>query len=1289
MSSDPKSPPTGGNNDRSRTPSFDDRPNPNKNLLAVPSSDSRGGSLDQQAPSDVVTLVPDHPSDEDANPLRPDPNNPEAFHVEDNRFAFTPGMLGRLLNPKSLAVFRALGGMDGLEKGLRTDRTSGLNLDEVSLDGQVTFEQATGHPDPNASIDIPVEKKENGVHVPHIGDGKHESSAFQDRLRVFGDNRLPEKKSKSLFELMWIAFKDKVLILLSCAAVISLALGIYQTVGVKHKDNTPKVEWVEGVAIVVAIVIVVCVGAGNDYQKERQFVRLNRKKEDRMVKVIRSGKSMEISVHDLLVGDVVHMEPGDMLPADGIFISGHNVKCDESSATGESDQMKKVPASEVMAQLEANAPGSHKLDPFIISGGKVLEGVGTYMVTSVGVHSSYGKIMMAFREESSATPLQMKLNDLAEAIAKLGGGSAAILFLVLFIRFLVQLKGDDSPASDKAQKFMRILITAITVVVVAVPEGLPLAVTLALAFATTRMLKDNNLVRVLRSCETMGNATTICSDKTGTLTQNRMTVVAGTIGADLRFDEKDNADVERDIHAEHEKPRESAVAKVIEILSPEYQDLLKQSIVQNSTAFEGEAGGTDTFIGSKTETALLMFARNYLGMGPVTQERVDSNIVQLIPFDSARKCMGVVIRRNGSYRLFIKGASEIVLRACTQIVVPGKEGISTTPLSEKVVEGITETINGYASRSLRTIGLLYRDFDTWPPKGAKTLPEDPAQAEFEDIFEEMTWIGIVGIQDPLRDGVPQAVAECKKAGVFVRMVTGDNVNTAKAIAAECGIYTPENGGIVMEGPTFRNLSPEEMDQKIPRLQVLARSSPEDKRILVRRLKELGHTVAVTGDGTNDGPALKMADVGFAMGIAGTEVAKEASSIILMDDNFSSIVKALMWGRAVNDAVKKFLQFQLTVNITAVLLTFITAVSSDDETSVLSAVQLLWVNLIMDTFAALALATDPPAPSILNRKPDPKSAPLITVNMWKMIIGQSIYQLAVSLVLHFAGKNILGYDDSKDKKDELKALIFNAFVWMQIFNQYNNRRLDNKFNIFEGVTRNWFFIGINLVMIGGQVMIIFVGGAAFSVTKLDGVQWAISIIIGAISLPIAVIIRLIPDQIIAKIMPRAMTGRQKPTPIIIANDSRYEWSPEFYAIRDELRFLKMIRGGRINQLRFRGKAAIQKMWPSSSKNSDVEANNNNADSQGPRSRSGSMFALALVAPSSMAFGVGRSPIEKPQPGDPDAPPFAQDISRASSPRLDEPTTPRGDESRPPVAPGIPEISPSSQPNTASPSDHPEK
>lgn len=1179
--------------------------------------------------------------------LKPDPGTEADFEVENNKFAFSPGQLGKLYNPKSLGAFHALGGLDGIEKGLRSDRRAGLGVDEQNLDGTVTFEDATV---PSTSPKTNAATNQNGSAYPEPAaqPAAAGENAYADRKRVFSDNRLPARKPKNIFQLAWMAYNDKVLLLLTAAAVISLALGLYQTFGVKHKPGEPKVEWIEGVAIIVAIVIVVVVGAANDWQKERQFVKLNRKKEDRTIKVIRSGKTREISVYDVLVGDVVNLEPGDMIPVDGILIQGHGIKCDESSATGESDLLKKMPGDEAFKAIERH-DNLKKVDPFILSGAKVSEGVGTFMVTATGVNSSYGKTMMSLREDSEVTPLQSKLNVLATYIAKLGGAAALLLFVVLFIEFLVGLRKSEASPAEKGQNFLDILIVAITVIVVAVPEGLPLAVTLALAFATTRMLKDNNLVRLLRSCETMGNATTICSDKTGTLTQNKMTVVAGTLGTALRFGDHqltasreaghldDGAKGKDTAEPRAAHPSDVSASEFASTINNDVKQLFAQSIIQNTTAFEDESGGTDPFIGSKTETALLGFARDHLGMGSVSQERSNAEIVQVVPFDSAIKCSAAVARlEDGRFRMYVKGASEILLAKCDRIVTDAAKELLESPMTEDNHEALEQVITTYASRSLRTIGLVYRDFESWPPSESGKNEDDPGQAVFEDIFKKMTFLSVVGIQDPLRESVREAVKDCQHAGVFVRMVTGDNVLTAKAIATDCGILVP--GGVVMEGPTFRKLSKRDMDAVIPKLCVLARSSPEDKRKLVKRLKELGETVAVTGDGTNDAPALKTADVGFSMGIAGTEVAKEASAIILMDDNFASIVKALLWGRAVNDAVKKFLQFQITVNITAVLLTFVSAVSSPDQTSVLTAVQLLWVNLIMDTFAALALATDPPTRSLLERKPDPKSAPLITLRMWKMIIGQAIYQLVVTFILYFAGESILSYESDREKAQH-PALVFNTFVWMQIFNALNNRRLDNHFNVFEGITHNWFFIAILLIMIGGQTMIIFVGGVAFKVTRLNGAQWGYSIVLGFLSLPVGMIVRLIPDELVRKCIPSFF--KRKNTPEVVISDDDYHWNQGLLEIRDELAFLRKVRGGRLSALKYQVQHPKEIFTRSRSSQSLPGTPNNgqHQDDGSPapptpnsrrrtRSRSNSAFGPAAVMAGIVAGSVaGWSPIDR--------------------------------------------------------------
>ncbi|KAI4865938.1 calcium-translocating P-type ATPase [Hypoxylon rubiginosum] len=1094
----------------------------------------------------------------DADALKPDQGKESDFVVKDNPFAYSPGQLTKMFNPKSLSAFYQLGGLVGMEKGLRTNRNTGLSLDEKYLDGEVSFETVTSH-SPSKLASEGLESPQTPVTRSNT-DHKHGSDEqFFDRKRVYGDNRIPEKKGKSFLQLVWITYNDKVLILLSVAAVVSLAVGLYQTFGGEHTDGEPSVEWIEGVAIIVAIVIVVLVGSLNDWQKERQFAKLNRKKQDRLVKAIRSGKTVEISIYDILAGDVIHLEPGDLIPVDGVLIQGFNVKCDESQATGESDIIRKRPADDVFAAIE-NGEDTRKLDPLIQSGARVMEGVGTFLATSTGIYSSYGKTMMSLNEDPEITPLQSKLNVIAEYIAKIGGAAGLLLFVVLFIMFLVRLPSNwQQTPSQKGQDFIAIFIVVVTIIVVAVPEGLPLAVTLALAFATNRMVKDNNLVRHLKACEVMGNATTICSDKTGTLTQNKMTVVAGTIGTTHRFGSGKSADGNV-----HEEPSEKEFASA---LAEGTQEILLKSISLNSTAFEGEVEGVKTFIGSKTETSLLEYAKAYLGMGPVSEERSNAKTLQLIPFDSGRKCMGIVVQlENGTARLYVKGASEIMLRKCSSIVRDPTRDTTNAPITVDDKEVIKDLIENYATRSLRTIGIVYRDFERWPPRNAKRAEGDQNEVVFEDIFTNMTFFGMVGIQDPLREGVPEAVRQCQRAGVIVRMVTGDNKLTAKAIATECGIL--QGDGLVMEGPEFRNLSKFHQNEIIPRLRVLARSSPEDKRILVRRLKDMGETVAVTGDGTNDAPALKLADVGFSMGITGTEVAKEASAIILMDDNFASIVKALKWGRAVNDAVKRFLQFQLTVNVTAVVLTFVTAVSSSDEGSVLTAVQLLWVNLIMDTLAALALATDPPQDSCLDRKPEPRGSSIISITMWKMIIGQAIYQLVVTFILYYAAASI-GIATINEQRN---TLVFNTFVWMQIFNQWNNRRLDNHFNIFEGLLQNWYFIIINLAVSGAQVLIIFVGGTPFSISGTDppqtGPQWACAIVLGVISIIVGAAIRLIPDELVSKCIPEILKRKRGIPGLMISDEERFNDYPEVLAdVRDELAFLKKLKGGRLNNLKF--------------------------------------------------------------------------------------------------------------------------
>ncbi|AMD21851.1 HFL005Cp [Eremothecium sinecaudum] len=1085
------------------------------------------------------------------------------------KFPLSTDELGELHDPKSLAAYRKLFGDDEehFYSKLRTSKTAGITINQDDIKST-------------------------------------------DRYIAYGGNRIPERETKSFLQIAWIAFNDRTMILLTIAAIVSFVLGLYETLGQPPEydaegNKIPKVDWVEGVAIMVAVLVVVFVGAINDYQKERQFAKLNRKKENREIFIIRNGAEHVVSIHDLLVGDLINLQTGDVVPADSVLVKG-TCECDESALTGESDTIKKVSLSvslDKYKELEKRFPsidiGTPGLDekvpdPMLISGSKLLSGLGQAIVVSVGVNSVNGKTRMALKATPELTPLQERLNRLADSISIYGSVIGLLLFIVLFARFLSYLPRGRRyyplTAAQKGSRFMDVFIIAVTVIVVAVPEGLPLAVTLALAFATTRMTKDGNLVRVLRACETMGSATAICSDKTGTLTQNKMTVVSGKL-AGCDFQDTVNSSTTY-----------QPSATVVQKLSPHVKTDILANISLNSTAFENKEENkpkrretsshipkklafpwckkqsnthekdeeknqvnqpSERFIGSKTETALLGLALNSFGMEDLKYLRSNpaalgiATIVQVIPFESSIKWGGMVAKlEDGTFRFYVKGAAEIILKRCSQQV---QSDGSTVFISEELYESASEKLRSMTALELRTISLAHKDFkgvSSWPPIGLED-PSNPkiacpdllideelhpiASGEKADI--DVTQKGLIldailGIHDPLRVGVEDSVRKCRRSGVTVRMVTGDNVLTAKAIAKNCSILSEEeydDPACAMEGPAFRKLSRMQRRQIIPKLRVLARSSPEDKRVLVESLKQMGEVVAVTGDGTNDAPALTLADVGFSMGIAGTEVAREASDIILMTDDFTAILNAIKWGRCVSTSIKKFIQFQLTVNITAVVLTVVSSLASAEGGSVLTAVQLLWVNLIMDTLAALALATDKPDEGILDRKPKGRSTPLISVSTWKMILGQAIFQLVITFILHFAGRRIFfpGRDTiTGHDRAQLDAMVFNTFVWLQFFKLFVCRKLDeadgitnwrdritcNNLNFFQNITRNGYFLVIVVVIALFQVLIMFIGGAAFSVVRQTGPMWATALICGLLSIPVGMLIRICPDSWAVAIFP---------------------------------------------------------------------------------------------------------------------------------------------------------------------------
>ncbi|XP_020341733.1 plasma membrane calcium-transporting ATPase 1 isoform X1 [Oncorhynchus mykiss] len=974
---------------------------------------------------------------------------------------------------------------------------------------------------------------------------------LEKRHAAFGKNFIPPKKPKSFLALVWEALQDVTLIILEIAAVISLGLSFYhppggdselcgETASGVEDEGEAQAGWIEGAAILFSVAIVVLVTAFNDWSKEKQFRGLqNRIEQEQKFTVIRKGQVIQIPVSELVTGDIAQIKYGDLLPADGILIQGNDLKIDESSLTGESDQVRK----------------SLEKDPMLLSGTHVMEGSGRMVVSAVGLNSQTGiiftllgagdsdeekkikkgkkqgppenrnkaktqdgialeiqplksdeaveseekepevevkrvKKVQVNKKEKSV--LQGKLTKLAVQIGKAGLIMSAVTVIILILYFVIDTFGVQGRPWLKEctpiyiQYFVKFFIIGVTVLVVAVPEGLPLAVTISLAYSVKKMMKDNNLVRHLDACETMGNATTICSDKTGTLTMNRMTVVQAYLG-DTHYKKVPEPDVIKPFTLEV-MVNSIAInsAYTTKILSPEKE------------------GGLPRHVGNKTECSLLGFVlelkRDYQ---PIRDEIPEESLYKVYTFNSSRKSMSTVLKNtDGSgFRMYSKGASEIVLRKCSHILnTNGEPRIFKPKDRDEMVKNVIEPM---ACDGLRTICVAYRDF-----------PAEAGEPDWDnegDILDELTCICVVGIEDPVRHEVPNAILKCQKAGITVRMVTGDNINTARAIATKCGILLPGEDFLCLEGKEFNQLirndqgevEQERLDKVWPKLRVLARSSPTDKHTLVKGIMdstvlETRQVVAVTGDGTNDGPALKKADVGFAMGIAGTDVAKEASDIILTDDNFTSIVKAVMWGRNVYDSISKFLQFQLTVNVVAVIVAFTGACITQD--SPLKAVQMLWVNLIMDTLASLALATEPPTESLLLRKPYGRNKPLISRTMMKNILGHAVYQLTIIFTLLFAGENFFNIDSGRNAPlhsppSEHYTIVFNVFVMMQLFNEINARKIHGERNVFEAIYRNPIFCSVVMGTFILQIVIVQFGGKPFSCTALSIDQWLWCVFIG--------------------------------------------------------------------------------------------------------------------------------------------------------------------------------------------------
>ncbi|XP_025777967.1 plasma membrane calcium-transporting ATPase 2 isoform X2 [Puma concolor] len=1013
---------------------------------------------------------------------------------------------------------------------------------------------------------------------------------LEKRKQIFGQNFIPPKKPKTFLQLVWEALQDVTLIILEIAAIISLGLSFYHPPGENNEgcataqggaedEGEAEAGWIEGAAILLSVICVVLVTAFNDWSKEKQFRGLqSRIEQEQKFTVVRAGQVVQIPVAEIVVGDIAQVKYGDLLPADGLFIQGNDLKIDESSLTGESDQVRK----------------SVDKDPMLLSGTHVMEGSGRMVVTAVGVNSQTGIIFTLLgaggeeeekkdkkgvkkgdglqlpaadgaagsnavdsantslvngkmqdgnvdasqskaKQQDGAAAMEMqplksaeggdaddkkkanmhkkeksvlqgKLTKLAVQIGKAGLVMSAITVIILVLYFTVDTfvvnKKPWLPECTPVyvQYFVKFFIIGVTVLVVAVPEGLPLAVTISLAYSVKKMMKDNNLVRHLDACETMGNATAICSDKTGTLTTNRMTVVQAYVG---------------DVHYKEIPDPSSINAKTMELL---VNAIAINSAYTTKILPPEKEGALPRQVGNKTECGLLGFVLDLKqDYEPVRTQMPEEKLYKVYTFNSVRKSMSTVIKLpDESFRMYSKGASEIVLKKCCKILSGAGEPRVFRPRDRD--EMVKKVIEPMACDGLRTICVAYRDFPSSP---------EPDWDNENDILNDLTCICVVGIEDPVRPEVPEAIRKCQRAGITVRMVTGDNINTARAIAIKCGIIHPGEDFLCLEGKEFnrriRNekgeIEQERIDKIWPKLRVLARSSPTDKHTLVKGIIDSTHTeqrqvVAVTGDGTNDGPALKKADVGFAMGIAGTDVAKEASDIILTDDNFSSIVKAVMWGRNVYDSISKFLQFQLTVNVVAVIVAFTGACITQD--SPLKAVQMLWVNLIMDTFASLALATEPPTETLLLRKPYGRNKPLISRTMMKNILGHAVYQLTLIFTLLFVGEKMFQIDSGRNAPlhsppSEHYTIIFNTFVMMQLFNEINARKIHGERNVFDGIFRNPIFCTIVLGTFAIQIVIVQFGGKPFSCSPLQLDQWMWCIFIGLGELVWGQVIATIPTS----------------------------------------------------------------------------------------------------------------------------------------------------------------------------------
>ncbi|MCI8999341.1 MAG: calcium-translocating P-type ATPase, PMCA-type [Muribaculaceae bacterium] len=871
--------------------------------------------------------------------------------------------------------------------------------------------------------------------------------------RLHGENVLTPPAKDPLWKLFLAKFKDPLIIVLLIAGVLSVLISLYEYYGLEQAATV----FFEPVGIFMAIFLATGLSFYFEKKAEDEFKILNQVNDDEPVQVIRDGNPTQIPKKDVVVGDILILNTGEEIPADAQLLESTSLNVDESTLTGEPMASKTTDPEHF--DDEATFPSDH-----VMRGTRVMEGHGIAKVFAVGDHTENGKVYEAARiDDGQKTPLTEQLERLGALVTKgsyLVGGAVMVGRIVMYL-----LENSTFEWLPFIAYFLQTIMIAVTLVVVSVPEGLPMAVTLSLAYSMRRMLKTNNLVRKMHACETMGATTVICTDKTGTLTQNQMRV------AETNF-----------YGLPEQKLSDNEMSREIEV-----------GIAVNSTAqLDLSDGEHPQVLGNPTEGALLLWLRaNGIDYRKIREE---VNVVRELPFTTERKYMATVIAdSDGNETIYVKGAPEIVLGMCKHV---------SGDVSEKY---INEQLSGYQQKAMRTLGFAVQKL----PKGSEGISDKRVDAS------DLTFLGIVAIADPVRADVPAAIKECLDAGIAIKVVTGDTPGTAKEIGRQIGLWKESDGDRnIITGPEFGALSDKELEERVNDFKIIARARPMDKKRLVETLQKKGAVVAVTGDGTNDAPALKAANVGLSMG-DGTSVAKEASDITIVDNSFASIGRAVMWGRSLFQNLQRFILFQLTVNVVACLVVLAGAFMGTE--SPLTVTQMLWVNLIMDTFASMALASLPPSASVMKNKPRDRRSFIITSNMWWFIggVGLIFTLIVLGMVYVFEHANVTSLMDLLSvhvgARDGLTtyelSLIFTTFVMLQFWNLFNARAYATHRSAVH-LEKCGEFLMIAALIFVGQIFIVTVGGEFFSVTPLKFSDWLIIVLGTSLVLWVGEILRVV-------------------------------------------------------------------------------------------------------------------------------------------------------------------------------------